>query len=145
VQIVIDTSVAFKWIFRQEPGAWRALLLLRSHLLGERRLVVPSFFNYEAPHALAHTKHGLSLPEVRAALAFVRGLRLAVHPMSAGLERSALQLKYEYGLPVFDGYFVATAIRRKCKFVTADKKAYNCVSKLSFVELLSDAPLVIEE
>jgi predicted nucleic acid-binding protein len=56
--------------------------------------------------------------------------------MSPSLINCALELSYAYDVPVFDAYFVATALRRKCRFVTADRKAYHRMSGLSFVELL---------
>jgi len=135
-EIVVDTSVALKWIFTREANARKALDLLVDHLAGRCHIAVPSCFNHEAPHALRHSAYRLSLGEVRAAVRFLRQLGLRTHPTSPSLVFCALELSYAYGIPVFDAYFVATAIRRNCRFVTADRKAYNRMSRLSFVQLL---------
>jgi len=135
-EIVVDTSVALKWIFTDEPGAGKAVQFLVEHLAGRRDLVVPGFFNWEAPHALRHCSYQPTLEDVRAAIAFLRDLRLRIHPMSASLVQCALELSYEHQIPVFDAYFVATAVSRECSFVTADRKAYRRMSRLSFIELL---------
>lgn len=135
-QIVTDTSVALKWIFYQEDRAFQAAALLHGRFTGRHRLVVPSCFYYEAAHALRHSQYNLTLEQVEAALAYLRKLKLVTHPMSPSLINCALELSYAYDVPVFDAYFVATALRRKCRFVTADRKAYHRMSGLSFVELL---------
>jgi len=142
-QVVIDTSVGLKWIFLHEEGAYQAAHLLLDHLRGRWRLVVPALFYYEAANALRHSTNRLTLQQAEAALTHLRGLKLVTHPTSSGLMRCALEISYQYEVSLYDAVFVATALRRGARLVTADKKAHSKMSGLSFVELLKGTTRIV--
>ena len=57
--IVLDSSVALKWIFADEDGAEHAVRIRNEHVSGTNEIAVPSLFFYEIANVLA-TKVKLS-------------------------------------------------------------------------------------
>ena len=60
--IVLDSSVALKWIFADEDGATHAVRVRDDHVSGKNEIAVPSLFFYEIANVLA-TKVKLSPEE----------------------------------------------------------------------------------
>jgi len=51
--IVIDSSVALKWIFAEEKGAAEATRVRDAHVSGKSEIAVPALFFYEIANVLA--------------------------------------------------------------------------------------------
>jgi predicted nucleic acid-binding protein len=116
VSIVVDASVALKWVF-EEPGTDAALALR-----GEE-LIAPAIWLAEAANALwRHVRLG----ETSAAEALTRLDELAEAPVATlqiepHLSR-ALKLATELSHPVYDCLYLALALNYDTHVVTDDRR-----------------------
>jgi predicted nucleic acid-binding protein len=76
--IVLDSSVALKWIFADEDGAERAVRVRDEHVSGTNEIAVPSLFFYEIANVLS-TKVKLSPEEALEAFELISAFELNVH------------------------------------------------------------------
>ena len=116
MSIVIDASVALKWVF-EEPGTEAALALR-----GEQ-LIAPAIWLAEAANALwRHVRLG----ETTAAEALARMDELAKAPVATlSIEphvARALRLGTEISHPVYDCFYLALAEQRGTRLVTDDRR-----------------------
>jgi len=116
VSIVIDASVALKWVF-EEPGTEAALALR-----GEQ-LIAPAIWLAEAANALwRHVRLG----ETTAAEALGRIDELAKAPVATlSIEphvARALRLGMEISHPVYDCLYLALAIHYDTYVITDDRR-----------------------
>lgn len=116
MSIVIDASVALKWVF-EEPGTEAALALR-----GEQ-LIAPAIWLAEAANALwRHVRLG----ETTAAEALARMDELAKAPVATlSIEphvARALRLGTEISHPVYDCFYLALAIHYDTHVVTDDRR-----------------------
>lgn len=116
MSIVIDASVALKWLF-DEPGR-DAALALRSE-----RLIAPAVWLAEAANAIwRHVRLG----EATAAEALGWMEELVHAPLTTvaiePLVSSALQLATEIFHPVYDCLYLALALQRDTHVVTDDRR-----------------------
>jgi len=123
-EVVIDTSVAFKWFVAYgETGLAEAGRLLRSHQRGEITLIAPSIIVVE----LANTLRYLT-PSAEDALGFIDDFDTAgVHlfDTTPDLVRNATVRASESGIGVYDALFLALAEQRRCMLASADRKAFG--------------------
>jgi predicted nucleic acid-binding protein len=116
VTIVIDASVALKWVL-DEPGREAADALV------EDDLIAPELWLVEAANALWRRT---TLGEITADEAFERLAELANAPVaSLAMEphlATALRLAAEIGHPVCDCLYLALALRYDTHVVTADRR-----------------------
>ena len=107
--IVIDASVALKWVF-DEPGTEAALALR------EEQLIAPSLWLAEAANALWHH---VRLGEISSEEALARLTVLASAPVASlafeALVEPALELATELPHPVYDCLYLAPALRHPCR------------------------------
>ena len=73
-RLVVDTSVAVKWIRQEEVLADRALALLQSYLDGWRQISVPTLLGYEIANVLRY-KNDLTTAQVETAIQALFDLR----------------------------------------------------------------------
>lgn len=121
-ELVVDTSVAFKWFAPDEPGAARAADLLEAHLEGVVELIAPASLPLELANALRWS----GVPH-ETALELVAGFGLThieLAEMTPARLARATSLAYEHGLTVYDAVFLALAEERGCALATADRKAF---------------------
>ena len=123
-EVVIDTSVAFKWFVAYgESGLSKAAGLLRSHQTGEITLIAPSIIVVE----LANTLRYLT-PSAEDALGFIDDFNCAgvqLFDTSLDLVRNATVRASESGIGVYDALFLALAEQRHCMLASADRKAFG--------------------
>jgi predicted nucleic acid-binding protein len=127
VTVVIDTSVAVKWVvpddgFGIERGAEAALALLADELLA------PDCIMGEFANALFKKVRRSEIGEEQARAAFaILPETVALFP-TATLVEPALDLALDIVHPVHDCIFLVGAIQRGVPLVTADMKFYkNCM------------------
>ena len=125
MSIVIDASVALKWVF-EEPGTEPALALR-----GEQ-LIAPAIWLAEGANALwRHVRLG----EITAAEAFARMGELAEAPVATlSIEPHvphALRLATELSHPVYDCIYLALALDYDTHVITDDRR---------FVAAVTDRP-----
>jgi len=122
VSVVIDASVALKWVF-EEPGTEAALALR-----GEQ-LIAPAIWLAEAANALwRHVRLG----ETTAAEAIARMDELAKAPVATlSIEphvARALRLGTEISHPVYDCLYLALAVHYDTYVITDDRRFATAVT-----------------
>jgi len=134
-ELVVDTSVAFKWFIGYgETSLDEAAALLLAHRRGEVALIAPSTIALEVANTLRYT-----LPDTNEALGFLADLesiRLELIDASPSLVRRATARAIETGMSVYDALFLALAEERLCPLVTADRKAFATVETPIEIRLL---------
>lgn len=128
--VIIDTSVAVKWFFREEEGVEAARGLLERESLG-----APDLLLYEFANVLA-CKSYLSSDDVQKfmSLLYQCPVQFFVLP-EKGFSRT-LELCKKYKLTAYDASYIALAEALKGDFVTADTKLVQKVKGLSYVHEL---------
>jgi predicted nucleic acid-binding protein len=116
VSIVIDASVALKWVFA-EPGSDAALALR------QQELIAPSLWLAEAANALwRHMRLGeISAEEALARMAALANAPVASIAFEPLLER-ALELATKLLHPVYDCLYLAFALHYDTFVVTDDRR-----------------------
>jgi predicted nucleic acid-binding protein len=136
--LVVDTSVALKWIFIQEDDANKAIEIRRAHEAGQIKLLVPATFFYEVANVLIRGQYRLNQVMIEAYYRDLRSLTVSIAQVGQRLIRHAMHLAYAYGPSVYDALFLALAQREQCDFVTADRRAWTRLHDLTHIHLLSD-------
>jgi predicted nucleic acid-binding protein len=128
--LVIDASVALKWML-QEEGTDRAIAI-RS----ESELVAPALILAEVGNALWKTVRRGEAPlfEAQAALnALPRFFFRLVE--SAELSARALDLAVAVDHPIYDCYYLALAERERAPLMTADNRLLTASRRLKGIEV----------
>jgi predicted nucleic acid-binding protein len=116
VTIVVDASVALKWVF-EETGSEEALALRTE------RLIAPALWLAEAGNALWRRVHAGTLMIEEAAEQFFELRQAPV--VSASIEphiAKALELAITIGHPIYDCLYLALAIYHNTYVGTADRR-----------------------
>lgn len=125
--IVVDSSVAFKWLSAiDEHGVEKALELLAAHEDGDLLLVAPGILHVELTNALRNCRH----LDAETALALAEELdsyRVELVPSTGDRLVCALRLSYRHGISIYDALFLALAEELRCPLITADRKAFATV------------------
>ena len=129
-EVVVDASLAFKWVER-EPYSEEASTLLEDWQKQRRPLTAPALFAYEATNALAkRVKRGqLTLEVAKEPLASLleNGPSLE-HDVTVNLR--ALEIMERFSLPsAYDAHYLALAESRQCECWTADERLWNTVKR----------------
>lgn len=138
-EVVVDASLALKWI-EQEPYSAEASALLENWRLRHCRLLAPALFAYEATNAIAKRvkREQLTLEAAKQRLAALleNGPALEQDP---GINLRALEIMERFALPsAYDAHYLALAETRQCECWTADERLWNTVKKeLSWVHWIA--------
>lgn len=133
--IVLDSSVALKWIFADEKGAQHARQVRDEHISGVSEIAVPGLFFYEIANVLA-TKVRLDPAEAQEAFELIGGFELNVHELDNSVFAEAIVFAMKHKSSVYDASYHVLAERLGCRFLTADRKFWDKVKDLGVVELL---------
>jgi predicted nucleic acid-binding protein len=126
--IVIDASVAVKWFFPEIHAA-----AAQRVLKGRRPLLAPDLIWAEVGNALwkRFQRGEVTREAAQGILRDFRQFPLQTHPAKTLLE-PAWALAAQYHITVYDSLYLALALGRNCKLVTADR---------SFVDAIKNQPL----
>jgi predicted nucleic acid-binding protein len=127
--LVLDATVAAKWVLDGEPLADVAVSLLERFAEDDLRFVVPDLFWAEFGNVLwKAARQGRISAE--AAGAAVEGLRARRLPTVSSLRlvEAAFKIANAFGRSVYDGIYVALAIKADAVFVTADERLANALA-----------------
>jgi predicted nucleic acid-binding protein len=115
--LVIDASIAVKWVVEEDGTA--AALALRQRA----RLIAPELLVAECANILWKKVRRNQLLKQEALLAarLLQGAEIELLPTRSLLE-SATQLAIEIDHPAYDCVYLALAVKNKCQFVTADER-----------------------
>lgn len=136
--IVLDSSVALKWIFDEEEGSGHAMRVRDNHISGIGEIAVPELFFYEIANVLA-TKVRLAPDEAREAFKLISDFELNVHELGSAGFADAIAFAMKHKVSVYDASYHVLAERLGCWFMTADRKFWEKVKGLGVVELLRSA------
>jgi len=119
--IVVDASIALKWVIPEEDSA-------AARTLQQSELAAPDFWIIEAANALWRRviQQELSQKEASRRLTWLRRAPVRLLPASDLIE-DALRIATELKHPVYDCVYLAAAIREDAQFVTADTRFANAV------------------
>jgi len=133
--IVLDSSIALKWIFADEDSADHAERIRDDHVSSKNEIAVPALFFYEIANVLA-TKVKLSPKEALEAFELVSAFELEVHELDNSEFNEAMALAMKHKISVYDASYHVLASRLGCRFLTADRKFWEKMKGLDVVELL---------
>ncbi len=141
MRLVIDASVAIKWVV-QEEGTAQALAILRDH-----QLTAPDLLTAECANILWKKVVRLELTPDQASFAarLLERADVELAPMRSLLE-SATKLAIELEHPACDCIYLALALQHGVQLVTADARLLSKLQKQSSDRLarcalaLVDAP-----
>lgn len=113
--LVVDTSVAIKWIVEEEDSD--AALALQG-----ADLAAPALFRIEAANVLRSlvARQQVTAAEARDLFALLQTAPVTIVDQDDALERRALELALELRHPVYDCLYLALAERIGRRLVTAD-------------------------
>lgn len=122
--IVIDTSVAIKWIIDEE-GSEEALALQGSDM------VAPALFRIEAGNVLRtmSVRNQVSEAQAQELFIFLQTAPVVIVDHDKALERRALQLALALQHPIYDCVYLALAERMDRQLVTADRRFVRALSE----------------
>ena len=122
MRIVIDASVAMKWVL-DEPESQAAVALR------DQELIAPDLWLAEAANVLwRHARIGeISNDQAIALFAELLHAPVASLSMEPHLE-TALELAMEIGHPVYDCIYLALALHHRTHVVTADRRFASAAS-----------------
>jgi predicted nucleic acid-binding protein len=125
VRVVIDASVALKWIL-DEPESETAVALRGEDLLA------PALWLAEAANALWRRSRigDITADEAGSYLSELMNAPVASLAVEPYLE-AALKLATEIGHPVYDCLYLALALHHETHVVTADRRFANVASRLA--------------
>lgn len=127
--VVVDASLAVKWLVREE-GTDKALNILRAWHEEEVTLAAPHLLPFEVANALHRkvVRGELSVEDSARMILQLLGSRLELH-QTTGLHARALELASELQQgAVYDAHYLALAEEFSCELWTADQRFYRAVS-----------------
>lgn len=133
--IVLDASVATKFINTQEKESDIAEKLLRAHIEEKEKIIIPSLLFFEVANALA-TKTDLKEEYIKRGLCLLYDANFVIYEVNQEDIIEAALLAKKYKTSVYDMVYVVIAKNKKVNLITADNKFTNKVN-FSFVQTLS--------
>ena len=114
--LVIDASIAIKWVI-EEDGTPQALILLR-----HAKLIAPELLIAECANILWKKvkRQELSKTEALLAARLLQAAEIELMP-ARGLLEAAARIAIEVDHPAYDCLYLALAIESDCRFATADQ------------------------
>lgn len=135
IQIVVDSSVAYKWHYRNdEPGVEIADALLADHLAGRVVLSAPTTLPVELANSLRYS--GLPAERVSEIIDLIGAAQIHLfHPSTKTLLRAA-ELAFEHCMSVYDALFLELAEHLRCPLYTSDRKAFANIDTAADIRLV---------
>jgi predicted nucleic acid-binding protein len=126
--VVVDASVALKWVFDDEDAVTQAVALRNDAIDGRFGLVAPSLWLYEVTN-------GLASAERRGRMDVRIGRRSLGHLMGLGIElvdpepEATYEKAVAYGLSAYDAAYVALAGALETSLWSGDRGLCNAVAE----------------
>jgi predicted nucleic acid-binding protein len=137
--LVVDASVAIKWLNPREVLADKARVLYADYEQGQFSLLVPAFWDYEVVNGInkAIARGDLTEQEGHEAIALLLAVQAQKVPLPSPQE--SYEMARRYRRSVYDSWYLSLAEETGCEFWTADRKLYNAVKdSAAFVRWLGD-------
>ncbi len=124
--LVVDASIVVKW-YIVEKYSEEALKLRDMHVNGELLLVAPSLLPYEVLNALKHSSL-YSMDELKLAAESLLKYGIRLEPLTTRYAEKSVELAVENGITIYDASYIAVALIKGIRMVTADS---GLIEKLS--------------
>ncbi len=123
--VVLDCSVAAKWVLPEPDGA-PAIRLFDRYEAGEISLIAPDLLLAEVASLLAkrHRRKQISAEQARGAFEFMNRSAPRLVDTRPLLSR-ALDLSLRNQMSLWDCVYLALALERGCPFLTADRRLFR--------------------
>ena len=126
--LVVDASVAVKWILPEE-GHQESMRIQDKYQDEKVDLISPNLVFAEVANVLWKRERRGDLTALAAERCFQQFLRDSPILLdSAVVSASALGLSLAHGRPVYDCLYLALALEQRCDLVTADEGLFNALS-----------------
>ena len=140
--VVVDTSIALKWVL-EEADSNKADTLLAEWIKKGMLIIAPNLLAYEITNALYRKvrKGEITLDRAKEALAEISLAEIEFDFSSDfTLSTRAIELANQFNLPAtYDSHYLALAERKGCELWTADLRMWNSVKgKLDWVRWMGD-------
>jgi predicted nucleic acid-binding protein len=136
IVIVLDSSVVLKWSV-DEPDSLAAEEIANSLVSGEIEALVPDLILYELTNAL-RLKVDFTPQAVERCLERLFDLGVEIIEPTPELMKHALMLARRLNTSVYDASYLALALAKGCKFVTADARFAAAARSSGACTLLAD-------
>ncbi len=133
--IIVDTSVAIKWLRADEENHANAMAIFRNHIEGIEQIAVPDLFYIEASNALA-TNNVFSNDDISTSMEFLFESKFVKQVVTDKMLTDAALMAHKYQTSVYDMLYAVIARSAKAPLVTADVRFAKKVN-FSFVQLLA--------
>src|SRR3989344_4240506 len=135
--VIIDTSVAFKWLVEEDyQTTLIANRLLQQFLRKEYEFLSPDIILYELGNVLAY-KTGYSQPDLGQIWQKFQKIELPLYRADSAFIANCVVFSKSNTISVYDASFIVLAQMKGCDLVTADNKLVQKVN-LPFVKLLGE-------
>ena len=141
--LVIDASVAVKWLVEGEVLGEQATHLWYRYLNEGMILVAPAHIHCEVPSAIISTTRGQSarLQPAQAKEAIEEFLNIAFRVVpTKELVLGAFDLTIEFEISIYDALYLALALEYELPLVTADARFARKLTSVQNVLWLGDLP-----
>ena len=136
--IIIDASVAIKWINYGEEDRESALLLYEKHIQKEDSISIPAFLFLEVANVLV-TKPHYSEESIENGLNLLFTSNFLIYQETNDDISEAAILAKKYKTSVYDMLYAVIAKKNKCLLITADEKFSRKVN-FPFVKTIKEYP-----
>lgn len=138
--IVIDATVAIKWFVRDDEKDFAKAVSLRNNFLkGNIVLIAPQLLISETSNALRYKKDIDPLLVTRA-IDTLWKLEI-IEPIDAEISENAIDLAFKLDATIYDTTYLAMALLKEGKLVTADSKFRRQAAGFDQVLSLSEVHL----
>lgn len=118
--MILDASVAIKWLLRGEEYEREALAILKRHIEKKDTIIVPEFIYLEIANTLA-TKSMLSERQIRESLMVIFQMDLQIYQQSQEDVLMSAKLAKQHKTSVYDMLYAVIAKTNKMTLITADE------------------------
>lgn len=139
--LVVDASVAFKWLIPDaaEEDVPAAKAVLVDHMEGRVQIAVPALLYYEVANILLVGRSRPPVEEAAEALSDLFSIPLIVAAPAPDASDAALRLASRHGLSYYDASYVALAETMDCLLLTADQRLARRTRASGHVRLLAES------
>jgi predicted nucleic acid-binding protein len=141
MKYVLDSSVAAKWVLREQDSD-KANALRAGFRLGIHEFLSPDFFTVEAAHTLtrAERQNRILVGEAKPLLLDILATPPVFVPFQPFMLR-AVDISSKMRIGVYDCVYVALAESEQCEFITADDTLVrNLQAAFPFIIALASMP-----
>jgi predicted nucleic acid-binding protein len=133
--LVIDTSIAIKWLFLEDEAATtKARQLLLKIEAGSYLAYAPILQKYELGNVL-HKSKKITEHELNTYLEFLENFPISYLAETPNLSKTTHELCFKHSITYYDASYLALAIELNAIIVSSDQK---------FISAVNDEKLIIE-